>query len=160
MANLLTIALLPFVFAGVTSFAQEPPVSCPALIEYGNRNQVDPKPLTVSDVSGVVLFQRGKLSEEVEDVGPINDACVGLFTEKGHRLVASAKAVDDGRFRLKAVPAGLYRLVVRDPHGLLCVANVPLKITARTRGRMSVGGPLVVHMRSSAIDDCSYGDFK
>jgi hypothetical protein len=129
-------------------------------MEYGNRNQVDPNTLTLSRISGVVMFQRGKLPKSAADAEPIDGACIGLFTEKGHRLVVSAKADGAGRFRLRRVPAGLYRLVVRDPDGLLCVANVPLEVTSEARGDTSSGKSLVIHMRAPDLDDCSYGELK
>jgi hypothetical protein len=82
---------------------------------------------------------------------------LGLFTEKDHHLVVSVVADDQGRFKFSSVPSGRYRLVVRDPQNVFCVANMPLRIV---RWPLRKAKRLVIHMRPAGIDDCSYGDFK
>jgi hypothetical protein len=111
-------------------------------------------------ISGQVFLQVGNLWGELKDTVTIGEALVGLFTEEGHRLVASTEADSEGRFKLRAVPAGRYRLVVRDPTCLLCVANVPLKVIHGRGGVNYRRGALVIHMRPGGIDDCSYGELK
>lgn len=142
------------VTTGFMSHAQEPTVSCPTTIEYGNRNQIDPKPLTIK---GILL---GRVIVEVGDPAKVigaAPACIGLFTDKDHRLVASAVADEDGRFKFSPVPAGSYRLVVRDPQNVLCIANVPLRVV---ESPSKAAKSLVIHMRAAGVDKCSYGDFK
>lgn len=127
------------------------PVRCPKSLEYVNRNQVDPGRSTLRVIAGRVVAEVGQPARRV---GPI-PACLGLFTENDHRLVASAVADEEGRFKFKSIQPGFYRLVVRDPQNAFCVANMPLRVIASGRGKL-----LVIHMRPSGIDDCSYGDVK
>jgi len=131
---------------------QERSATCKSPPEYGNRNQVDPKRSTVRGLSGRIISEVG---DPAKEMGPV-PACVGLFTEQGHRLVASVVADEDGRFRFAAIPSGRFRLIVRDPLNVFCLANMPLRIVS-SRGK---GTPLVIHMRASGIDICSYGAFK
>ena len=49
-------------------------------IKFENRNQVDPKPLSIRALSGSVLDR---------DRVPIPQICLGLFMEEGHQFVAS-----------------------------------------------------------------------
>jgi hypothetical protein len=135
---------------GIFSLGQQQITSCNNL-EYANRNQVDPHRSVVNATVGRVIAETG---DPPRQLGPI-PACLGLFTEKDHRLVASAMADEEGQFKFKPVRSGLYRLVVRDPQNAFCVVNMPLRIVETRRGR-----PLVIHMRRVGIDDCSYGDFK
>jgi len=133
--------------------AQQPPRTCTPPIEYGNRNQVDPKHANVRRLSGRVIMEVGNPAKEM---GPV-PACLGLFTEKDHRLIATAFADEEGRFKFDTIPAGLFRLVVRDPQNAFCPANMPLRVVAWPRGNTK---SLVIHLRPAGIDDCSYGDFK
>ncbi len=141
-----------FLFVCPLARAQQPP-KCKSQIEYGNRNQVDPKRSNVRRLSGRVIMEVG---DPAKELGPV-PACLGLFTEKDHRLVASAVTDEDGHFRFNSIPAGRFRLVVRDPQNAFCLANMPLRVVAWPRGTTKA---LVIHMRASGIDDCSYGDFK
>ena len=134
-------------------FAHSQQPTCKSPIEYGNRNQIDPKRSNVRRLSGRVIAEAGRPAKEVGAV----PACLGLFTENDHRLVASAVADEEGRFKFKSVVPGRYRLVVRDPQNAFCLANMPLRVVGWPRGTTK---PLVIHMRPSGIDDCSYGDFK
>jgi hypothetical protein len=150
MNRLVTIVISVLVFPLLTGAQQ---TKCKSPIEYGNRNQVDPKRSDVSSLSGRVISEVG---DPAKEVGPV-PACLGLFTEKDHRLVASAVADEEGRFKFESVASGRYRLVVRDPQNLFCVANMPLRVVASLRGTAK---SLVIHMRPAGIDDCSYSDFK
>jgi len=80
-------------------------------------------------------------------------ACFALFTEIGHKLVTSAKADLDGRFELRNVAPGRYRLVARAKG--LCTANIPLEVVAASRHRKA---EILVHFRATGIDTCSYGE--
>ena len=126
-------------------------ITCPPAIEYGNRNQVTPASLKISTVKGRVIAEGGTAAK---DAAPV-PACLGLFREDDHQLVASTTADEKGRFEFESISAGLYRLVVRDPQNAFCVANVPLQIVRSQRGK-----PLVIHLRPSGVDTCSYGDLK
>jgi hypothetical protein len=153
MKSQITLMILFVAFAGSIAHAQQPSPSCQSPIEYGNRNQVDPKPSSVSGISGRVIAEVGNPAKEVSAV----PACLGLFTEKEQRLVASVIADEEGNFSFGSIPSGRYRLVVRDPQNAFCLANMPLNVVSRSRGKAK---PLVIHMRPAGIDDCSYGDFK
>ncbi len=123
---------------------------CDSHPSYISRNQVDYGPIRLKII-------RGKVFIEQNDGTPLDSipACLALFTEKSHRLVARSEANDNGYFIFRAVRPGRYRLVVRDPQGFFCPANVKVLITKqgpRTR--------LGVHMRSGGIDSCSFVDTK
>jgi hypothetical protein len=149
MRCLLTIIFV--LVPGLLVSAQTP--KCKSPIEYGNRNQVNPTRSTVRGLSGRVISEVG---DPAREIGPV-PACLGLFTETDHRLVASAVANQEGRFRFGVVRSGRFRLVVRDPLNSFCLANMPLHVVKWPRRKTK---PLVIHMRPAGIDDCSYGDFK
>jgi hypothetical protein len=153
MKSRVILAMLLVFFSGLLTRAQQQFSSCKSPIEYGNRNQVEPERSSVRNISGQVIAEVGHPAKEIGSV----PACLGLFTEKEHRLVASVVADDEGRFNFSSVPPGRYRRVVRDIQNAFCVANMPLRVIRRTR---AISKPLVIHMRPPGIDDCSYGDFK
>jgi hypothetical protein len=103
MNRLVTIVISVLVFPLLTG-AQH--TKCKLPIEYGSRNQVDPKRSDVSGLSGRVISEAGHAAKEV---GPV-PACLGLFTEKDHRLVASAVADEEGHFRFKSIASGRYHV--------------------------------------------------
>src|SRR5580692_10817079 len=71
---------------------------------YRNRNQIDyGRPITVAAAKGVAEDRQGVR---------IPKACVGIFTEPSHKLVAFVEAEGDGRFEVKGLAGGDYRLVV------------------------------------------------
>jgi hypothetical protein len=147
------LTTLLILFCNSFTYAQKQIPTCESPIEYGNRNQVDPERSSVRDISGRVIAEVGSPAKEIGSV----PACLGLFTEKEHRLVASVVANDEGYFKFNSIPPGKYRLIVRDPQNAFCVANMPLRVV---RGPRGTGKTLVIHMRPVWIDDCSYGDFK
>jgi hypothetical protein len=138
-------------------FAQQQMTPCGTQIKYESKNQIDPSPLIVSVVSGRVISEVEDLGGSVREIGPVDKACIGLFTEKGDQLKATAVADDEGRFTFNAVPAGRYRLVVRA--NSLCVANVLIRIVRDKRGHTQNHKQIVIHMRAAGYDSCSYGDY-
>ncbi len=125
------------------SFAQQKENSSPCVVEYENHNQTDYGPLIVQNVRGVVTDPQE---------GTIPKMCVGIFTEKDHKLVATAETDANGHFALQSVSPGLYRLVVKaDP---LCAANVPLRVVKCQKKNKA----LHVHMKARGLDSCSYGE--
>jgi hypothetical protein len=151
--------LLPAVVVallGLSASAQHRVEPC-ELIKYENKNQVDARRLSVSKVSGRVAVEVGELGASAIEAGLVSGACVVLFTEREHQLVANATADREGRFTFGAVPEGDYRLIVRaDP---LCLANVLLRVVTSKRGGARKR-QVVVHMRAAGIDTCSYADYK
>ncbi len=111
---------------------------------YENHNQVDYGPLNVSRVSGTATDPSGV---------PVPNACVLLFTERGHDLVSKVQTNANGRFNLAKVKNGRYRLVVK-AYGF-CTANVPIVVKTRTGGKA-----LALHMKMGEVDSCSYGDLQ
>ena len=128
---------------------------CKCQATYENNNQVDPKPLSVRAVSGRTISEVGDVGA-AQEIGAVAGACIGLFTEQDHRLVATTVADDEGRFQFDEVPAGRYRLIIQVAG--LCVANVPLQVVRGSRSKEQKR--IVVHMRPSGVDSCSYGDYK
>jgi hypothetical protein len=115
---------------------------------YENHNQIDYGPLKVRVVKGTSVIQVGTQKQSA-----VTEACFILFTEKDHKLVASVKADSDGRFELKDVAPGRYRLVARAEG--LCTANIPLAVVKPPRRKKT---EILVHFRPAGIDTCSYGD--
>lgn len=75
-----------------------------------------------------------------------------VFTEYEHKLVAASESDADGKFALRRMTPGRYRLVVKaDP---LCAANVPLQVVNRQEKKQV----LQVHMKPRGLDSCSYAD--
>lgn len=125
------------------SFAQQKGDSSPCMVEYENHNQIDYGPLIVQAVKGTITDP---------EQGAVPKVCVGIFTEKDHKLVATTESDADGKFSLQSVPAGRYRLVVKaDP---LCAANVPLQVVKSQKKKQV----LRVHMKPRGLDSCSYAD--
>lgn len=147
------LVMLASILSGLLVYAQGQPPICTSQMEYGHKNQIDPEPLFVRSISGRVITEVGRPAKELGT----SPACLGLFTDSDHRLLAKAVADESGLFKFNSVPPGRYRLVVRDPQDALCVANLPLRIVRWPRGTLR---SLVIHMRPIGLDDCSYGDFK
>ncbi|HZS08526.1 MAG TPA: carboxypeptidase-like regulatory domain-containing protein [Blastocatellia bacterium] len=141
---------------GVPNPAQQPQDSCGSPIKYVNNNQVDLPPLALTDLSGQVLEGIG-YGKQAEDKAPFPKACLGLFSEQKHELIANAIADEEGRFKFKATAPGYYRLVVQADG--LCAANISLRITRGLPGRLKARR-LIVHMRPEGYDTCSYSSYK
>lgn len=113
------------------------------MAEYENHNQTDYGPLIVQDVKGAITDPQQVAVPKV---------CVGIFTEKDHKLVATTESDAEGKFSLQSVPPGRYRLVVKaDP---LCAANVPLQVVKSQKKKQV----LHVHMKPRGLDSCSHAD--
>jgi Carboxypeptidase regulatory-like domain len=114
-------------------------------LTYENRNQTDYGPLHVPGIRGIAQDAKG---------GPIPKACVGVFTEVGHKLIAVTQANGTGRFELKNIPDGEYRLVTK--YEGFCPANAKVVLERRAKGKKR----LTVQMRFAGLDDCSYVQLK
>jgi len=131
--------------------AQQTVAPCPSPIGYENHNQIDPPPLSLRVIPGRAIAQDGV---------SVPNVCLGLFTEREHRLVASVVADEEGYFRFNNICLGLYRLVAKDRYGGFCTANVGIRVVRYPRGGILRGKRLVLHMIPPAIDVCSYGAYK
>lgn len=139
----LTLLIVAAALLAVPSFAQQKAASSSCVAEYENHNQTDYGPLIVQEVKGTIMDPQQ---------GAVQKVCVGIFTEKDHKLVATTESGADGKFSLKSIPPGRYRLVVKaDP---LCAANVLLQVV-KHRNKKQV---LQVHMKPRGLDSCSYAD--
>jgi hypothetical protein len=118
--------------------------TCDSPMSYESHNQIDPKPLRLKTIRGVAIDEQGVA---------VWNLCLGLFAEKDHKLIASIRAGEDGRFALKDIPPGEYRLVAKSSG--FCTANVPLRVGYRLSGSKT---DLLLHMNVTGIDKCSYGD--
>lgn len=125
---------------------QDGPSRCPTT--YENHNQIDYGPLKVHTVRGTSVIQIGGRTQPAAPP----EACFTLFTEKNHTLVNTAKSASDGRFELRNVTPGRYRLIAR-ANGF-CTANVPLEVVKSSRQMQQI----VVHFCPAGIDTCSYGE--
>lgn len=129
---------------------------CNITMVYDNHNQVDPSRFSVTRVSGLVISEVGR--DQAKEIGPLPGACVGLFTEQDHRLVATTVTDQEGRFQFSTISSGEYRLVVQAKP--LCLANLPLRVLRHSHSAASKQRHLIIHMRPAGIDDCSYGEYK
>jgi hypothetical protein len=152
------LAFVLIMLLQLPAFTQQQKESGCSSIKYESRNQIDPPPLSVSVISGQVVDEVGELGGSTTIIGPVDRACVGLFTEKGYQLKATVVADDEGRFTFENIPSGKYRLVVSA--GSLCTANVPLRVAHGKREEENKGKQIVIHMRAAGYDACSYGDYK
>lgn len=114
----------------------------PCIAGYEDNNQVNYGPLIVRELKGVVT----------DPAGAVPQACVGIFTEKDHKIVAAMESDANGKFSLQSVPPGRYRLVVKVDH--LCAANVRLRVVKHQKKKRV----LQVHMKPRGLDSCSYVD--
>jgi hypothetical protein len=149
------IAITAIIFISSFTLQQQTAATCEAITKYENRNQVNYGPLVLSTLSGKVVAEGGK---PVKSLGLISNACIGLFSEDEHKFIANTVASEDGSFSIKDVQPGSYRLVVRDPQNVFCVANAPVRLTKpkeRAKGKR-----MVIHLRPAGIDSCSYADYK
>jgi hypothetical protein len=122
----------------------EEQTTCDSPMSYESHNQIDPKPIRLKTIRGVAIDEEGVA---------VWNLCLGLFAEKDRKLIVSIRAGEDGRFALKDISPGDYRLVAKSPG--FCTANVPLRVGSRSSGSKT---ELVLHMNATGIDKCSYGD--
>jgi hypothetical protein len=137
----LAICCLAF---GLLRAADETGSACKNL-SYENRNQTDYGPLHVAAVRGVAKDTQGVV---------IPKACVGVFTEASHKLVATTQTDNDGRFELNGIPDGAYRLIAK--YEGFSTANAKLRIELRSQSKKS----LTVQMRPSGLDTHSFIELK
>jgi hypothetical protein len=130
--------VLLLMLAGNVLFAQDPVVDD----SYVNRNQIDYGPLKISSVTGIARDEHGTAVPSVRML---------LFTEKEHKMIASATTDDKGMFSFRDIPYGWYRLVTKSA---FCAANVPIEVGHFGKKQLHL------HMIAGAIDTCSYGTLK
>jgi hypothetical protein len=119
---------------------------------YEDHNQTDYGPVKVNVIQGGSKIRIG------DQIFPgAAGACVSLFTERGHKLVSSVKAGEDGSFDLGGVAPGRYRLLAQAAG--FCTANVPIRVVKSSSGRKSgITLGILVYFLPTGIDKCSYGE--
>jgi hypothetical protein len=112
-----------------------------ASMPYEDHNQIDYGPLRVTSVRGTV---------KAVDNYPVFQACVGIFTEHGEKLLATGAANEAGDFVIPSLPNGTYRLVLTSKG--FCSANVVVVLKNKPHGKKK----LIAVVKPSAVDACSY----
>src|SRR5580704_17344807 len=97
----IALGLLICVLQGLHAKEQ---TTCDSPMSYENHNQVEPKPFRLKTIRGVAIDEEGV---------SVWNLCLGLFTEKDRKLIVGIRAGEDGRFALKDIPPGEYRLVAK-----------------------------------------------
>lgn len=143
MIKYFVISLIALLGLHYQTFAQAN--SCKA-IQYEDKNQVTPEPIVLKSLSGVIVI---KASDD--SVVPLAEACVGLYSEDGKKLISRFEANDDGTFSKSRIRNGKYRLLIRDLFGAFCTANIPIEI----RDNSPRGTKLAVTLKIEGIDECS-----
>lgn len=131
-------------FASSPLSAQQKSPLCGEL-QYENHNMIDYGPLRISAVRGIVKDPLGIV---------IPHACVGVFSESNHKLVAAERVDSEGLFEIPSIPDGKYRLIVA--YDSFCAANVSIILRNRAHGKKR----LVATMRPSGIDVCSHVEWR
>jgi hypothetical protein len=111
---------------------------------YQNRNQTDYGPLRVGTLRGSVKDSQGITIPKV---------CIGVFTETDHKLIAATTTDDNGRFELKDIPEGTYRLVAK--YEGFSPANAKLRVEHSRSKKM-----VTVQMRLAGLDTTSFVELK
>jgi len=120
------------------TLASEQPCNKPLRMKIATRWTIGP--LRVQRIRGTAVDFNGVV---------IPGACILLFSESGHKFIASVESGKDGGFALSDVSPGAYRLVSR--YDNFSVANARVDV-----GRFSGRRALVVRMRPVGIDTGSY----
>lgn len=138
------IAAICCLGTGFISLSQEIHSDCGDM-SYENRNQVDYGPLQLSVLRGTVKDPQSVVVPKV---------CIGVFTEKDHKLIASVQTNDKGYFELKNIPGGDYRLVAT------FAGFSPANAKIRLKGRSTITKELIVQMRLFGVDTNSFVELK
>jgi len=116
-------------------------------VVYESHNQIDPRRLKLHSISGTATDDGRALIPAV---------IIGLFTDLGHKLIATTLTDSKGEFAMAHVSPGKYRLVAKFDG--FCPANVPILV--ESTNLLTSGKSLKLHMRPGGIDTCSFGSLK
>jgi hypothetical protein len=112
---------------------------------YEAGNPAD-RPFQVTEIRGTAQDAQGV---------PI-DACVGIFREADHTLIAIVETDDIGHFEFPGIPDGSYRLEVKSVYTGFCPAIAKIQTDRHAKNKKS----LVAQMRAAKSDTCSWIEFK
>lgn len=129
--------------------AQDANADRPKRVEYINRNMIDSPTISLHSLQGRAIDSNGVAVPSIR---------IALFTEKDHKFVAQTVTDENGYFRFEKTGNGSYRLVGRLEYDYLCPVNV--RVRQVSSPFVSRKTKLVLHMRPSGIDDCSFGTTK
>ena len=149
MVKLLSIVCFILIFISCLS-AQD--IKDCASLKYEDKNQLTPSQLTVKKVSGQLVV-------EGDENYPFIDICIALFDEKNKKFIfikEISEMSENGKFNIKKIPNGKYRLIVKTLSNFFCVANVPIEIN----NTISKNRKISIIMRPSGLDDCSFGKYE
>lgn len=124
--------------------AQESGSPCSAMV-YENRNQTDYGSIKLATISGTAKDTQGVA---------VPGVCVGVFTSIGDKLVKATQTDGDGRFEIKGIPKGDYRLVARCDG--FCTGNAKIRVQPGSRSKKR----LYLVVRPAGLDTCSYFELK
>lgn len=143
--------ILFFILLNVSiAFAQASFQGCPSTDEYVDCNKADPPSLAIRVVTGRIAE---KSDGQEQKAKPVKGACISLFTENEHKLIASTITDEKGYFIFGAIKPGAYRLVAYDPQNTSSTANGRIRVYPKGRGPVPKGIGLVIFLRP-AIDGC------
>ena len=149
--------ILFFAFIG-QAIAQEEKTCASVKYNIGHC-QLGLKTLTIKNISGVVIGDYTTNKSEKNSEYPMEDFCVILFREQDEKLITYSQTNDRGKFKLKKVPDGDYRLIVKSTteHNFgLTLASIPLKIDSKA----NKGKKILVRMVPSGMHSCSYAEIQ
>ncbi len=138
------LALLAVLVLAHVAVAQEAGLPCSAM-RYENRNQTDYGPIKLTTISGT--------AKDADGVA-VPGVCVGVFTPIGGRLIKAIRTDGEGRYDIRGIPKGEYRLVATCDG--FCAANAKIQIDPRSRSKKR----LALVVRPAGLDTCSYFELK
>jgi hypothetical protein len=112
---------------------------------YENRNQTDYGPIKLTRVNGIAKDAEGVL---------VPGVCVGVFTPAGDKLIKATQTDGEGRFEIKDIPKGEYRLVARCDG--FCTGNAKIRVQPGPGNKKRLN--LII--RPAGLDTCSYFELK
>ena len=156
--RLMILTLLVF---GVhfVSVAQQLTFECESPATYENVNRKESKGLTIPVIEGHVMIYAGENIPSGSNIKVVG-ACLAVFTEKEHRLVAQTISDENGNFTFTAISSGRYRLIVRHPMGIVNVANIPLRVAGQSSKGKSKSKKIIVYMVGNNFAENSFARLK
>jgi len=130
-------------------------LECSGPPEYTDTNKKKKKTFRLSAIKGVTIHYAA------ENIGPdpenyYKGACLGLYTEKEHKLVASTFSGKNGIFDFENIPDGNYRLIITT--GFTNAANIPIQLEkSKSKSRQK---KIMVYLIGNNFAEDSYAKLK
>ncbi len=117
--------------------------SCPEPVPYqGFGDSLDSEPVPVTALAGRIVDPHG-------DPIPGKAVCLGIYRDDGKTYVGSARVDEMGRFSLKKLPVGTYRLVAL----MAGLWSPRLRVRLVSRGTPGASREVVVTMVTAGFYD-------